>query len=148
VPACRRNRLRRKDRHETAGLGWEGTYYKNPGQSADDLCNARATCDARRLAEFVLTRRILVWPPYGIGQAIIILPALWFLLSSIFFLAYSQPSQMGCLPYFHTWCGLSANLRCRSESAARGSLKIQDAKARQKSRSGHHRTFVGLYLRN
>ena len=23
---------------------------------------------------------------------------------------------IGCLPYFHTWCGLSANLRCRSET--------------------------------
>jgi len=43
---------------------------------------------------------------------------LWFLLS-IFFssrLAYSQPLQIGCLPYFHTWCGLSANLECRSET--------------------------------
>ena len=24
-------------------------------------------------------------------------------------------SSYGCLPYFHTWCGLSANLECRSE---------------------------------
>jgi len=33
--------------------------------------------------------------------------------------------------------------------AARGSLKAQDAKSRQISPSGHHRTtFVGLYLRN
>jgi len=32
-----------------------------------------------------------------------------FLVSS-FFLAYSQPSQTECLPYSHTWCGLSANL--------------------------------------
>ena len=23
---------------------------------------------------------------------------------------------MGCLPYFHTWCGLSGNLGCRSET--------------------------------
>jgi len=23
--------------------------------------------------------------------------------------------QIGCLPYFYTWCGLSANLECRSE---------------------------------
>jgi len=38
--------------------------------------------------------------------------------SSLFFfsLAYSQPSQIACLPYFHTWCGLSANLGCRSET--------------------------------
>ena len=29
---------------------------------------------------------------------------LWF-LSSFFLLAYSQRSQIGCLPYFHSWCG-------------------------------------------
>ena len=34
---------------------------------------------------------------------------------SSFFLAYSQRSQIGCLPYSHTWCGLSANLECRSQ---------------------------------
>jgi len=33
----------------------------------------------------------------------------------LFFLAYFQQSQIGCLWYFHTWCGLSANLECRSE---------------------------------
>jgi len=43
---------------------------------------------------------------------------LWFLLllSFYFFLVCSQPSQIGCLPYFHTWCGLSANVGCRSET--------------------------------
>jgi len=39
--------------------------------------------------------------------------ALWFLSS--FFFAESQRSQIGCLPYFHTWCGPSANLEGRSE---------------------------------
>jgi len=34
---------------------------------------------------------------------------------SSFFLVYSQRLQIGCLSYFHTWCGLSANLECRSE---------------------------------
>jgi len=29
--------------------------------------------------------------------------------------AYSQRSQIGCLSYFHTRCGLIANLKCRSE---------------------------------
>ena len=47
-------------------------------------------------------------------------PVVSFYLSSIFFLIFfiprqSQRPQIGCLPYFHTWCGLSANLRCRSE---------------------------------
>jgi len=55
---------------------------------------------------------IFSWPPCGIRQAIIFLPCGFF----SFFLAYSQPSQIRCLPYFHTWCGLSANLRCRSET--------------------------------
>jgi len=34
----------------------------------------------------------------------------------LFFLDYSQPSQTGRLPYFHTWCGLSANFGCRYET--------------------------------
>jgi len=34
----------------------------------------------------------------------------------LFFPPYSQPSQIGCLPYFHRWCGPSANLGCRSET--------------------------------
>ena len=43
--------------------------------------------------------------------------ALWFLsiLYLFLFLAWSQQPQIGCLPYFHTWCALSANLECRSE---------------------------------
>ena len=42
--------------------------------------------------------------------------ALWF-LSSIFFyfLVSSQRPQIGCLPYFYTWRGPSANFECRSE---------------------------------
>ena len=60
-----------------------------------------------------------LWPPYVIGQAIIFLPCGFFLLSIFylsifFFLAESQRPQVGCLPYFDTWCGPSANLECRS----------------------------------
>ena len=58
--------------------------------------------------------------------------ALWFLPSfSLFFLlfclAYSQRSEIGCLPYFWTWCGLriqNAGLKC----AALVLLEIQDTK--------------------
>jgi len=53
-----------------------------------------------------------------IGQAIIFSSCGFFLPSSfflLFFLASSQRSQIGCLPYFYTWCGPSANLECRSE---------------------------------
>jgi len=42
--------------------------------------------------------------------------ALWFLSFFFFlFLACFQRSEIGCLPYFHTWYGLSANLECMSE---------------------------------
>jgi len=39
------------------------------------------------------------------SQAIIFLACDFYLLSSSFFLAYSQRSEIGYLPYFHTWCG-------------------------------------------
>ena len=41
-----------------------------------------------------------------------------FFLSSIypsFFPRLISGPQVGCLPYFDTWCGPSANLECRSE---------------------------------
>ena len=78
-----------------------------------------------------------LWSPYGIGQTIIFSSCGFFFLSSFlsFFLLFSSPNLSRrrvdvCLPYLNTWCGLSANLRCRSERAARGSLKMQDAKNR------------------
>ena len=72
--------------------------------------------------------------------------ALWFLLllSSFFF---SSPNlsrrrlDVCHRPYFHTWCGLSANLECRSEMCCTRLAEIQDAKSRQKSTSGHHRSI-------
>jgi len=54
-----------------------------------------------------------LWSPYAIGQTISFLPYGFYLL--LFFLAYSQRSEIGCLPYYHTRCGLSANLECMSE---------------------------------
>jgi len=66
-----------------------------------------------------------------------------YLSSSIFFLAYCQPPQIECLPYFRTWCGFSANLDAALKRAARGSLKVQDAKKVAKnSPSGHHHTTL------
>jgi len=47
----------------------------------------------------------------------------------------------------HMVCDLSSNLRCRSETCCmRSWLKIQDAKSRQKSPSGHHRTTLSGYI--
>jgi len=52
----------------------------------------------------------------GIGQAIIFCPVVYFFFFLLLFLlALSQRSMIGCLPYFHTWCGLNANSECMSE---------------------------------
>jgi len=60
----------------------------------------------------------LFWPPC-LADADIIFSScgfFFYLYSTIFFFACSQPSQIGCLPYFHTWCNPSVNLGCRSET--------------------------------
>jgi len=57
-------------------------------------------------------------------------PVFSFFLFLSFSLVSSQPSQIGFLPYFHTWCGLSANFRCRSETCCMRFAEIQDVKNR------------------
>jgi len=90
-----------------------------------------------------MIRRSL-WSPYVIGQTIIFFPC-GFCLSFFFF---SSPNlsdrRFDVLLYFHTWCGLSANLECMSEMCCKGSLKIQDAK---KSPFWHHRTNLSGCIR-
>ena len=67
--------------------------------------------------------------------------------SFFFFFAYSQPSQIGCLPYFHTWCGLSANLGCMSETCC---MRLAENTGRKKiaknSPAVHHRTTLSGYI--
>ena len=93
----------------------------------------------------------LLWPRYGIGQTIIFSSCrlFFFFFFFLFFLAYSQPSQIGCLPYFHTWYGLSANLRCRSETYCTG---LAESTGRKNSPKipiwAPSHNFVGLYLCN
>jgi len=63
-----------------------------------------------------------------------------FLLSYYLFLSIcSQPSQIGCLPYFHTWCGLSVNLGRRSEMCC---MRLAENTGHKKSPSGHHHTTL------
>ena len=92
-----------------------------------------------------------LWPPYGIGQAIIFSSCgfsySFFFFLLLFFLTYSQPSHIGCLPYFHTWCGLSANLRCRSETCCTQLTENTGRKkSPKKSPSGHHSTTLSGYI--
>ena len=73
-------------------------------------------------------------------------PCGFFFFFFLLFLACSQRSETGCLPYFHACCGLSAHLECRPEIcctrlAANGGRKIA-----QKSPSAHHHTNLSGYI--
>ena len=53
-------------------------------------------------------------------------------LSSFFLSSPNLWSHIGCLPYFDTWCGPSANLECRSETCC-----IRLAGPRKPPKIGH-----------
>jgi len=78
--------------------------------------------------------------------------ALWFLFLSIFFihrLFSAVADWMSTMAYFHTWCGLSANLGCRSEMCCAWLAENTGRKTGQKFAiwiPWHN--FVGLYVRN
>jgi len=73
--------------------------------------------------------------------------ALWFLYIFFFSSPLSQRSQIGCLPYFYTWCGPSASLGCRSEMCcARLAGNARPKKSLKKSPSWHHRTTLSGYV--
>ena len=114
---------------------------------------------------------LYLWPPYGIGQAIIFsscgffylssslcrptykicghyIFALWFFLLSSFFL--SSPNLSGRrLDACHTCTHGVALVRIYDaglKRTARGSLKIHDAKWLKNSPSAHHRTTLLGYI--
>jgi len=70
-------------------------------------------------------------------------PAVYSSFFFFFFLALSQRSEIGCLPYFHTWCGLSAHLECRSETCC---ARLAENTRHKKSPSGHHPTTLLRYI--
>jgi len=87
----------------------------------------------------------LLWSPYGIGQTIIFLPC------GFFFLLYFSSPNLSCrrLDVCHTFTHGVALVRISDaglKRAARGSLKIHDAKSHQKSPSVHHRTTLSCYI--
>jgi len=93
----------------------------------------------------------LLWPPYGIGQAIIFLSCGFFFLS--IFLLFSSPIlSRRILDIYHTSTHGVVLVRMYDaglKPAVRGSLKIQDAKYRQKlAICPPSHKVVGLYLRN
>ena len=86
--------------------------------------------------------RSFLWPLCVVDADIVFLPRLpcgFYLSIFLFFLAKSQRSEIGCLPYFHTWCGLSANLECRSETCC---TRLAENTGRKKSPVRHHHTTL------
>jgi len=96
------------------------------------------------------------WKRLRAPRAYIAMRTLYFcpvVSSSIFFFSSPnlsrQPSEIGCLPYFHTWCGLSANLGCTSETCCTRLAENTGRKNRLKfAICAPSYNFVGLYLRN
>jgi len=80
------------------------------------------------------------WSPYGIGQNII------FSSCRLFFFFPRLISAVTHWMYFHTWWGLSANLRCRSETCCMRLAENTGCKKIAIWAPSHN--FVGLYLRN
>jgi len=85
----------------------------------------------------------LLWPLCVADADIIFCPVVSSIFCLFSFLAYSQPPQTGCLPYFHTWCGLSASLGCRSEMCCR---RLAANTGRKNSPCGHHHTTLLGYI--
>jgi len=106
----------------TLGIGPHSTY--------GHLCNMASHYTFTLWFLFVLSF-FLLWPPYVIGQVILYFHP----VVSSFFLAESQRSEIGCLPYFHTWCGPSVNLQCRSQTCC---ARLAENTARKKSPKSRH----------
>jgi len=67
-----------------------------------------------------------------------------FLLSFLFFFFPRLISAaLDWIPYFGIWCGLSANLECRSEMRC---TRLAANTGRKKSQSRHHRTTLSGHI--
>jgi len=140
-------------------MGQDATWYGGRprphcvrwGSASPNVCrshrdNGQTMTTMHLPITFISVIMVALW----IGQTIIFLPCGFFFFLSFFF---SSPNlSRRRLDVCHTstlWCGLSANLRRRSETCCTRLAEIQDAKNRQKfTISAPSHNFVGLYLCN
>jgi len=96
---------------------------------------------------FIIEPSELLWSPYRIGR-----PLYFHAVVCSFFprIISAAADWMSAIAYFHTCCGLSANLRCRSETCCTRLAETQDAKVFKIAIWAPSHNFVGLqvYLRN
>jgi len=74
-----------------------------------------------------------------VADADIIFSSCGYFFLLLFFPCLMSAAQTGCLPYFHTWCGLSANLGCRSETCC---TRLAENTGCKNLPSTHHRTTL------
>jgi len=87
----------------------------------------------------------LLWSPYGIGRPLYFCPV----ICSFFFPCLISAITDWMSAILHTWCGLSANLRCRSETCCMRLTENTERKKWQKFAIwAPSHNFVGLYLHN
>ena len=88
-------------------------------------------------------------PPIVMGRPSYFAAVISFFFFLLFFLAYFHRFETGCLPYFHTWCCLSANLECMSEMCC---TRLAESTARKNYAKNAicapSHNVVGLYLCN
>jgi len=92
-----------------------------------------------------------LWPPCVADADIIFLPCGFFYLLLLFFISSPNLSRRRLDVYhtFHTWCGISANLECRSEMCCTrlaGNAGYKNLPKIDIWAPSHN--SVGLYLRN
>ena len=68
--------------------------------------------------------------------------ALWFNSFYLFIPHLISAVEIGCLPYFDTWCGTSANLECRSEMCCK--RLAANAGPKKVASSGRQTNFAAL----
>jgi len=96
------------------------------------------------LSFFNLFLGLVPFPYYGRpmeeGKPLYFRPVVF--LSSLFFFfscLFSAVADWMSTIYFHTWCGLSANVECRSEMCC---MRLAENTPRKNSPSGHYRTAL------
>ena len=119
----------------------------------NQICVRRIIMDLTKRTSCIIIRYVIIsllWPPCVVHADIIFSSCGVLLLSChLFSLPISQPLNIRSLPYFHTWCGLSANLECRSEMCCMFLAENTGCKNCQKfTICAPSHNFVGLYLRN
>jgi len=119
--------------------GWNlSSHSRLRAASTDESCNKCRACCGNIVVYTEFTESWFLWPP---NRAAIIFCRCGFFF--LFFLACSQRSQIGCLPYFHAWCGLSTNIECRPEMWC---MQLAENTGRKNLQSAHHCTTLSGYI--